>query len=98
PSSLSAFPARRSSDLPRPALLCRCAFAIRSPSAPFSLSMSITARISDERGPMRVRIVRWLSLICTAVTLGALTAHVLELPNKLRSEEHTSELQSRFDL
>ena len=29
-------------------------------------------------------IIRWISLICTAVTLGALTAHVLELPNKLR--------------
>ena len=31
---------------------------------------------------MRIRIVRSISLICTAVTLAALTAHVLELPNK----------------
>ncbi|MEW6519114.1 MAG: DUF1772 domain-containing protein [Thermodesulfobacteriota bacterium] len=31
---------------------------------------------------MPVRIVRWSGLIATAVTLGALTAHVLELPNK----------------
>jgi hypothetical protein len=30
-----------------------------------------------------LRIVRWLSLLSSAVTLGALTAHVLELPNKL---------------
>ena len=31
---------------------------------------------------MFVRIIRWISLPSTAVTLGALTAHVLELPNK----------------
>lgn len=30
-----------------------------------------------------LRIVRGVSLLSTAVTLGALTAHVLELPNKL---------------
>jgi len=33
---------------------------------------------------MLFRTVRWISLVCTAVTLGALTAHVLELPNKFR--------------
>lgn len=32
---------------------------------------------------MFLRILRWISLVGTAVTLGALTAHVLELPNKL---------------
>lgn len=31
---------------------------------------------------MIVRINRWISLLGTAVTLGALMAHVLELPNK----------------
>lgn len=31
---------------------------------------------------MLFRTVRWISLVCTVVTLGALTAHVLELPNK----------------
>lgn len=31
---------------------------------------------------MRVQTIRLISLICTGVTLGALTAHVLELPNK----------------
>lgn len=30
-----------------------------------------------------LRSIRWISLICTAVTLSALAAHVLELPNKL---------------
>ncbi len=28
------------------------------------------------------RILRWLSIGCTAITLSALAAHVLELPNK----------------
>lgn len=31
---------------------------------------------------MFVRNVRWISLVSTAVTLGALAAHALELPNK----------------
>ena len=31
---------------------------------------------------MLLRLIRWISLITTAVTLGALTAHTLELPNK----------------
>jgi hypothetical protein len=31
-------------------------------------------------------MIRWISLVSTAVTLGALTAHVLELPNKLALE------------
>lgn len=35
---------------------------------------------------MHVRIVRWVSLFTAAVTLGALTAHVFELPNKLLLE------------
>ena len=33
---------------------------------------------------MRVALVRWTSLVSTAITLCALAAHVLELPNKLR--------------
>ncbi len=32
---------------------------------------------------MLLRIVRWISLVCTGVTLGVTAAHVLELPNKL---------------
>jgi hypothetical protein len=32
---------------------------------------------------MAVRIFRWISVVCAGVTLGALSAHVLELPNKL---------------
>ena len=32
---------------------------------------------------MLFRIVHWISLLCTAVTLTALGAHALELPNKL---------------
>lgn len=32
---------------------------------------------------MLLRIVQWISLISMGVTLGATTAHVLELPNKL---------------
>jgi hypothetical protein len=32
---------------------------------------------------MSLRICRWISVVCTGVTLAALSAHVLELPNKL---------------
>lgn len=32
---------------------------------------------------MHISIVRWIGLLSTAVTLSALGAHVLELPNKL---------------
>lgn len=32
---------------------------------------------------MAVRILRWIGVVGTGVTLGALAAHVLELPNKL---------------
>ena len=32
---------------------------------------------------MLIRVVRWISLLSTAVTLTALGTHVLELPNKL---------------
>ena len=35
---------------------------------------------------MVVRMLRWLSLVSTAVTLSALTAHVVELPNKFTLE------------
>ncbi len=31
---------------------------------------------------MALRTTRWISLLCTAITLSALAAHVLELPNK----------------
>lgn len=34
-------------------------------------------------GTVLLRSIRWISLIGAAVTLGALAAHVLELPNKL---------------
>lgn len=33
---------------------------------------------------MPVTAFRWISLVCTGITLGAAYAHVLELPNKFR--------------
>jgi hypothetical protein len=33
---------------------------------------------------MPVTVCRWISLVCTGITLGAAYAHVLELPNKFR--------------
>jgi hypothetical protein len=41
----------------------------------------LTPASSD--APLMLRTVRWISLLATAVTLSALAAHVLELPNKL---------------
>jgi hypothetical protein len=32
-----------------------------------------------------VRILRWISLLATAVPLGATVAHVLELPEQVRA-------------
>jgi hypothetical protein len=40
------------------------------------------ARVPVHR--LSLRLTRWISLISTAVTLAALTAHAIELPNKLQ--------------
>jgi hypothetical protein len=42
----------------------------------------VTTDPALRNGTVLLRSIRWISLIGTAVTLGALAAHVLELPNK----------------
>src|SRR5207249_11755779 len=91
-----SFPTRRSSDLDLESVIC--------------LEGMINARFLDDRALARDVIHAcnsWLAdavdgqtdrlLPVTCIDFGDVDAAIRE-PTRMRSEEHTSELQSRFDL
>src|SRR5699024_11720793 len=91
-----SFPTRRSSDLDRRTRLgwtqAQLAVALSDGGVP---GMSGTAVGRMETGQRSVRLSEGPVL---AAVLGFPLHELVDIPESHRSEEHTSELQSRFDL
>src|SRR5699024_12033721 len=91
PRALHSFPTRRSSDLSR--------YSFHVPTvAPLAGSVDRNIRVPKQKAPRRVAPLAGSvdrNLNCRDLRFCKL----LSLPSRgARSEEHTSELQSRFDL
>src|SRR5207249_12058699 len=86
---LHSFPTRRSSDLP-PRWACRPAADRRSALMDFDLT--------DDQRELAALTREILADRLTAERLRETDAKGSRFDRALRSEEHTSELQSRFDL
>src|SRR5207249_11248621 len=88
PAALRAIPTRRSSDLPYGRGRGN---RVREETATYAYEDEDQSAVSALRLGMRVRHPQF--------GVGTITSvEVLDDDTKLRSEEHTSELQSRFDL
>src|SRR5699024_11455833 len=88
PPVLHSFPTRRSSDLPRVARVARI-------GGDHQLDPRLFARALYDA--VRSRGARHIKDSVDAISVHSLSAHC-DADASPRSEEHTSELQSRFDL
>src|SRR5699024_12052853 len=90
---LHSFPTRRSSDLVSLGLL-------PTNPCPPRCCLQLTHSTFQTKSFLGIKVLSHLKIVCTLfLTLSIdLLDIILYNVHKLRSEEHTSELQSRFDL
>src|SRR5207249_11051904 len=95
PRVLHSFPTRRSSDLAYPQVVW-----LPAPTVPGCRGEAVAtdALWSSNLNLRGAHMRQFVALVAVAIAVGLPSVTLYAQDTKYRSEEHTSELQSRFDL